>query len=221
MADVADYTQMWGGVFAPPRVGDEDRGVILLDDEAPGGRDDKSFKRNEHARGLTSHESFKDRRAFARFASEGLAASPRGLYVQGSRRLGHPGFRGMVTSSREGRPAIDSVVWDDRPPHFAASSPNEHAHLYVNPEARGPALFQKKPAYAWPADAFRGGPAGFEGLPVRDALEVTKAVVFVIIAVLVAMWLMVSSAEKRLKQELECALQAVLTASRESARAAA
>ena len=68
-------------------------------------------------------------------------------YLRGSRALGHPGFRGMVTSRRGRRAAVDGVAWDNRPPHFAPGSPNSLAHLYLDPAARGPALFSKDPVF--------------------------------------------------------------------------
>ena len=87
---------------------------------------------------------------------EGFAAGPSGrlfeeqagdAYLRGSRALGHPGFRGMVTSRRGRRAAVDGVAWDNRPPHFAPGSPNSLAHLYLDPAARGPALFSKDPVF--------------------------------------------------------------------------
>ena len=119
----------------------------------------------------------------------------------------------MVTSSRRGRPAVDDIGWDARPPHFAPDAPNEYAHLFVSPAARGPALFREDPTYPGleQVDAFRGG-AGPGGLVGRDVLEILKTVVFVALVVLVAAWLMIAGAEKRLRCELKCAvLEALAT----------
>jgi len=255
MADESDYTKMWSGVFTPPRIGDDDRGIYLLDDESSVGRNNSGaafydsttrvLYEDAHPRarpsrppygagrasiqvGPTFSERHHDlRRGSAQFAGEGfVGGSPdeRAAYIQGSRVLGHPGPRGMVTSSREGRPAIDGVMWDNRPPHFAPDSPNEYAHLYIDPEARGPALFSKDPTYPGfhQVDRFIGEANGVNTtnnangptcrtITLRDSLEIVKTVMFVILVILVAMCLMVtnsvSRAEKRINRELKLALQ--------------
>lgn len=139
-------------------------------------------------------------------------------YTRGSRRLGHPGPRGMVTSSREGRAAVDDVVWDNRPPHFAPDTPNEYAHLYVDPAARGPPLFWSVPGYPGfrQVDRF-GGPGAPARCPDRAALELLKVVLFFVVVVLLAMWIIAAGSEKmRLgrQHELVCALRAALAAPR-------
>jgi hypothetical protein len=253
MADESDYTQMWSGVFTPPRIGDDDRGVYLLDDETSVGRNGKIYDEctrvlydDAHPRthpggqrypgpygggrasdrvgpGFPEREAAARRRG-ARYAGEGFSAGPdateRALYAQGSRALGHPGPRGMVTSSREGRRAIDNAVWDNRPPHFADDTPNEFAHLYIDPSARGPPLFSKNPTYPGfrQVDRFGSSPAGSGALTPRDtntiSVEIVKVVLFIIIVVLAAMWLMVSSAEKRIGREVECALREAMLSRR-------
>lgn len=154
------------------------------------------------------------RRSGARFAGEGFAPGPsedeERRYAQGSRRLGHPGPRGMVTSSREGRPAVDDIMWDNRPPHYAPDTPNEYAHLYVDPAARGPALFRKDTTYPGfrQVDHFSTPRNG----QLSDTLEIVKIVIFVIVIVLAAMALMTSHTEKRLNRELKCALREAMAA---------
>ena len=264
MADPSDYTQMWCGVFTPPRTGDDDRGVYLLDDETSVGRNGKIYDEctrvlydDAHPRthpggqrypgpygggrasdrvgpGFPEREAAA-RRAEARYAGEGFSgsgpvgsvntsAADRSLYTQGSRSLGHPGPRGMVTSSREGRRAIDNAVWDNRPPHFADDTPNEFAHLYIDPAARGPPLFTKNPTHPGfrQVDRFGASPSGSGGLSPANSLEVIKIVLFVIVVVLMAMWLMVSGSEKRIAREVECALaMAAIRQERESRAAPA
>jgi hypothetical protein len=228
MADQYDYTQMWSGVFTPPQIGDENRGVYLLDEEivsselnvpknnnhvdgASAGRGGKIY--DESTRGLFGGAARpKSRCAPGRLEGfhgpGGPSAADRSLYFQGSRRLGNPGPRGMVTSSREGRRAVDSVVWDNRPPHFADGTANEYAHLYIDPAARGPPLFTKNTTYPGfrQVDRFGSTPSGAGGAPPADSLEVIKLVLFVVVAVLLAMWLMVNGSEKRIAREVECAL---------------
>lgn len=262
MADESDYTQMWSGVFTPPRIGDDDRGIYLLDDETSVSAKRRNGKvYDECTRGLIVNDNaahprthpagqrypgpygggrasdrvglgFPEREVAARrrgsrYAGEGFNPGPdateRALYAQGSRALGNPGPRGMVTSSREGRRAIDNAVWDNRPPHFADDTPNEFAHLYIDPSARGPPLFSKNPTY--PAfrqvDRFGGSPAGSGALTPCDtntiSVEIVKVVFFIIIVVLAAMCClqqMVSSAEKRIGREVECALREAMLSRR-------
>jgi hypothetical protein len=256
MADPSDYTQMWSGVFTPPRIGDHDRGIYLLDDEASVGRNTKIYDDctrvlyddahpRTHPGGQRSPGPYgagrasdrvgptydereaAARRASARFAGEGFSGSAppsrgdRRRYIEGSRRLGHPGPRGMVTSGREGRPAIDNAVWDNRPPHFADDTPNEYAHLYIAPEARGPALFRKNTAYPGfrQVDRFGASPGGGAGIAVGDTLEIVKVVVFIVIVILVVMCglqQMISGAEKRIERTLECRLLTQVSALREA-----
>lgn len=216
MADESDYTKMWSGVFTPPRVGDDDRGVYLLDDEASVGRNGKIYD------GCTRALYYDDDDAHPRTYPGGqrrpgpdaVTLQERAAYTQGSRVLGHPGPRGMVASSREGRRAVDNAVWDSRPPHFADDTPNALAHLYVDPAARGPPLFSKDPTYPGfrQVDRFGSSPAGsgYGGLTPRDTLEVVKVVLFFIIVALAAMWLMVDSAEKRIGREVVCALRVAM-----------
>lgn len=253
MADESDYTRMWSGVFTPPRIGDEDRGIYLLDDETSVGRNSELYDEETrilydeaHPRTHPGGQRYPGpygggrasdrngptlgerqavlRRDSARFAGEGFAGGPDGLgpspaeraqYIQGSRSLGHPGPRGMVTSIREGRPAIDGIMWDERPPHYAPDTGNEYAHLYIDPEARGPALFYKDTTYPGfqQVDHFGGSARGARGgSPWRDPAMAVNAVIFVILLVLVAMWLIVSTsvdrAEKRFARELKYALRA-------------
>ena len=232
MADPSDYTQMWGGVFTPPRIGDDDRGVYLLDDETSVGRNGKIY--DECTRGHIVHDNAAHLRTHPggqRYPGpgfpEGFSAGPdareRALYAQGSRSLGRPGPRGMVTSSREGRRAIDNAVWDNRPPHFADDTPNELAHLYIDPSARGPPLFSKNPTYPGfrQVDRFGSSPAGSGELTPRGtntiSVEIVQVVLFIIIAVLAAMCClqqMVSSAEKRIGREVECALREAMLSRR-------
>lgn len=215
MADEHDYTQMWSGVFTPPQIGDDDRGLHLLDEadyyEAPA---NQRFGRNGTREGFDSGGS-----------------SQAAFYTQGSRVLGHPGPRGAVTSSRAGRAAIDSIDWDNRPPHYAADTPNKYAHLYIDPTAQGPALAFRHPAYPHfrQVDRFGvsgagstsagGGGAGGGGAENTGAggggaqcscgqtavsVETMKAILFVIVVVLVAMCFAqqaVANAEKRIARE--------------------
>ena len=253
MADEFDYTRMWSGTFTPPRIGDDDRGIYLLDDETSVGRNGRIYDEctrvlydDAHPRthpggqrypgpygggrasdrvgpGFPEREAAARRRG-ARHAGEGFSVGPdaaeRALYVQGSRAFGHPGPRGMVTSGREGRRAIDNAVWDDRPPHFAGDTPNEFAHLFIDPEARGPPLFSKDPTYPMfrQADRFGSSPADSGGaLAPRDTLEIVKIVLFIVIVVLAAMSCLqqtVSSAEKRIGRGLECALREAMMSPR-------
>lgn len=163
-----------------------------------------------------------NRRASAQFAGEGFASGPgvpengvtpeeQDLYIRGGRGLGHPGPRGMVTSARDGRPAVDDIMWDNRPPHYAADTPNEYAHLYIDPGARGPPLFRKDTTYPsfQQVDRFSGTRSG---PPLSDTLEIVKIVIFIIVIVLVAMTMMASNTEKRLGRELKCALREALSA---------
>jgi hypothetical protein len=257
MADESDYTKMWSGVFTPPRIGDDDRGIYLLDDEESVGRNTGIYDESTrllydeaHPRtylggqrypgpygggrasdkiGPTLDERRRaDRRRNARFAGEGFSPSPgehsrqfeqdRDLYIKGSRRLGHPGFRGMITSSREGRPAVDDVVWDNRPPHYADDTPNKYAHLYIDPTARGPPLFRKDTTYPGfrQVDKFSKGPGGRLAFSLKDSLAIVRAVLFIVIILLVATWLMVnysvSRSEKRLGKELESAIKEAISA---------
>ncbi len=131
MADEYDYAGGWKGVFVPTEVNDE-FGVSILDD--PAARRDKRGRRDWLG------DAGADR--VDRF----LGGPGRALddeYVRGSRQLGHPGFRGQVTSSRRGRAAIDASGWDNRPPHYAPSSGNDYAHLSV--DDRGPPLSTREP----------------------------------------------------------------------------
>jgi hypothetical protein len=228
MADESDYTQMWGGVFTPPRIGD-DRGVYLLDDETS-----VTAKRrggtiyDECTRGLFMHDNATHSHAHPNgqyavgegFSAVSPGATEKTLYAQGSRSLGNPSPRGMVASSREGRRAIDNVVWDNRPPHFADDTSNEFAHLYIDPGARGAPLFLKNPTYPGfrQVDRFGGLPAGSGSPTPRDdntiSVEIVKIVLFIIAVVLAAMWLMVSSAEKRIGREVECALREAMLSRR-------
>lgn len=246
MADEHDYTKMWSGTFTPPRIGDDDRGIYLLDDEISVGRDPddddftipdrctRSLYETAHPRSYPGGQRYpgpygggraSDRvgptpaeRKLARMregfsggsADRCISREDRDLYTQGSRRLGHPGPRGMVTSSREGRPAIDGVVWDNRPPHYAPDTANEDAHLYVDEDARGPALFSKDTTYPGfrQVDHFAG--AAPTGLSQTTAVEIIKIIVVVISLILVAMWLAmnqtVRSLEKRMDWKIDQAL---------------
>jgi len=187
MADPYDYTQMWSGVYTPTRVGDEGRGVYLLDDEPPGGA------------GCADSDGYRSRESF-----DG-GGSPRALYARGSRRLGHPG---EVTSRREGRRAVDGVAWDNHPPHFADDTPNKFAHLSV-PTPRPPPTTVKNTVYPGfvQTDGFAPGPASGPGpAPGPDTAEVIKIVLLMLAVVLLAMWIMVSGAENRIALRMELAL---------------
>lgn len=99
---------------------------------------------------------------------ETFAGGP-AAYAAGSRALGHPGPRGMVTSYRGARQAIDGVDWDDRPYRYAPESPNEWAHLFIPEAARGPPLYWALPSsYLGPlpqipqVDRFSAGGGGFD-----------------------------------------------------------
>lgn len=233
MADEYDYTSMWSGVYTPPR-NDDDHGVYLLDDESSIGRDNGYPIRDEglsllydgdvHPRTHPGGQRYPGPFGAGR-ASDRVGPTPderhraerfgAAKYTQGSRALGHPGFRGMVTSGREGRPAVDDVAWDDRPPHYADDTPNKHAHLYVDPEARGPPLFQKDTTYPGfrQVDAFSGKPSSGK-MSIRDSVEIIKTVIFFVIILLVALWLAVnsavSSAEKRILERVNCAVREAL-----------
>lgn len=162
------------------------------------------------------------RRASARFAGEGFRgggpdgpdafdgpgrgpdADERARYVRGSRALGHPGPRGMVTSARGARQAVDDVVWDNRPLHYADGTGNEFAHLFIDPAARGPPLYRRDltfPGFGQ-VDHFGNRAAGGMG-----EAQVIKVVLFFIVVVLAATWLMIAGAEKRVGREVRRALR--------------
>ncbi len=136
-------------------------------------------------------------------------------YVQGSRRLGHPG---KVTSTRAGRSAVDDILWDPRPPHYAADAPNEHSHIYLDPETRGPALYSAgrsigdfggaapvDPAQTRPTDHFRGHAApSCRCSTMYWSVEIILLVV--IVAVFVAMCL-VDAVGRRIGREVEKVLR--------------
>ena len=81
------------------------------------------------------------------------------------------------------------------------------------------------PGGAYPPDVlWRGGPSGgvggTGGLNIRDTLGVVQMVIFIIIVILTAMWLMVSSAEKRIMRNIEATLvKAMLQSSPQAANA--
>ncbi len=226
MADESDYTQMWGGVFASPPGGDGG-GVYVLDDEGSVGRNSKIYDTCTRALYEEAHPRNHSSRRYPGPFGAGRASDRVGPalderdeerredfaggsaeYVRGSRALGTPGFRGL-TSARGGRRAVDQVMWDNRPAHYAPGTSNAQAHLYVEPEARGePRYHPSLPGYPGRlarVDRFEPGSGGAP-MSAHDICEVVKVVLFFVIVVLAAMWVMVSSAEKRMGRELELAL---------------
>ncbi len=161
------------------------------------------------------------------------SAASRRWYARGNRALGHPGPRGMVTSYRGGRPAIDGIDFDNRPYHYNPEAPNEYAHLYVDPAARGPPLFSEVPSsYLGPnpqipqVDHFvpfaglgaaagktaAGGAVGAAPLPgspgedppwATDPLYLYKVAFVFIAVILLATWVMVSQSERRLDKKID------------------
>lgn len=165
MADEYDSLRSRAGVFVLPDAGLDD-GVSLLDDVRSMPRDggswaespctrvmyDDSHPRNTpggrrypgpYGGGRATDKVGPDFREMESFRTGGPSAYD-DLYARGDRRLGHPGFRGQITSARGGRPAIENVAWDNRPPHYSDESGNDYAHLV--PADRGPPLFFKGPS---------------------------------------------------------------------------
>jgi hypothetical protein len=152
---------------------------------------------------------------------EGFHGGPEDdMYARGSVVHGRPGFRGL-TSSREQRPAIDNIMWDPRPPHYNSSHPahgNAQLHLEHpdNPGVPPVPGFKDSAAAASPAVPAAGVDWNrIERLvsgkdDSASTLEIIKVVLFVVIVVLLAMWVMVKSSEKALARELECALREAL-----------
>ena len=234
MADESDYTQMWAGVFTPPP---NDEGVYILDDERSVGRNTKIYDKctrvlyeDAHPRtypggqrypgpyggGRASDRigpTFDERRESIR-RREKFSGSSRDKYIQGSRRQGHPGFRGMVTSGRDARGAVDNVTWDNRPPHYAPDTPAYYAHLSIDPKARGEPLFRAAAGYPnFPqVDKFRASGASGQ-CPHKCGfapLEIAKFVLLFVLVILLATWLVVSGAEKRIRLEIEAAIRAAI-----------
>lgn len=176
MADEADYTQMWSGVYtSPPPSGDQ--GLYLLEEE----------ENRPHTKAQKA-------------------------YAQGSRRLGHSG---KVTSARAGRSAVDDILWDPRPLHYAADAPNQYSHIYLDPGARGPALFDAARSIDhFGADPAQIRPIDYSAPRCRCAGSVcstipwsTETIILVVIlAVFVAMCL-VEAAGRRIGREVEAVLQ--------------
>ncbi len=164
MADEADYTQMWSGVYtAPPTSGD----YIALP--------------------TSSDEGF-----YLRDGEESPHFAAQKAYAQGSRRLDHSG---KVTSARAGRSAVD----DD--PHYATDAPNQHSHMYLNPEARGPALYNA----ARPIDHFGGhSPPRCRCSTTFWSVEII--ILVVVVAVFVATCL-VDAVGRRIGREVETILR--------------
>lgn len=123
-------------------------------------------------------------------------ADRRAKYVRGDTDVGYPGFRGL-SSSREGRPAIDEAMWDPRPPHFNPNAGNREGHLYIEPRADAP-RFWGLPEAGWPRSEGFGGPkkGGFSGDPIE--IHPLWVVLLVIVVVLVAMYTMLRQFEKRI-----------------------
>ena len=167
MADL-DYTS-GSDTFVPPRIGDDTYGSIHL------------------CSNNAAQESF----------SAGPTQRDANMYMQGSRRLGHPGIRGMVTSSREQRPAIEAVAADNRPPHYAPNAPNEYAHLYIDPKAQGPVLYQKP----LQTDRFVGGGADAGG-----GVQISPIIIILSIVIVIALWAFNVSLEHRLMNDMRLLL---------------
>jgi len=139
----------------------------------------------------------------------------RARYIRGDPEVGHPGFRGL-TSARGGRADVDSVMWDPRPPHFHPQAANHEAHLYIDSEARGPPLFGPR----WPpaplVERFSGGGAGGESGLI--GLRKFEVVLFFIVIVLIAVYVMLRRSEKRQLAEMRELLAETLAAVREGRR---
>lgn len=148
----------------------------------------------------------------------GPSPEERRRYAQGSRTLGRPGPRGMVTSYRGERQAVDGVDWDPRPYRYAPESPNAWAHLSIPPAAQGPPLYSDAPAsYLGPppqvpqVDRFQepSGPAPPDLWPQgpppweTDPLYLYKAAFVFIAVILLATWAIVSSSQRALERRLD------------------
>jgi len=204
MADEYDYALQWPGTYVAPRPVDD--GISILEDEKSVGRNTRIYDEatrvlydDVHPRnspggrrypgpyggGRASDRvgpSLEERERFA--ARHDVTPAEHARYVRGSRELGHPGPRGMVTSSRRARAAVDGVDWDDRPPHYAPEAPNEYAHLYVDPAARGPALTRRDLVYPGfrQVDKFGAAPAA----PLAPRFDLRDFVLFFIIVTVIA-----------------------------------
>lgn len=194
MADESDYTQMWSGVFTPPRIGDDDGGVYLLEEAAaqPPRREKATAAGDRHLAEGFQNPAAGGGRGYAR-------------YAQGSSAYGRPGFRG-VTSSRAQRRAVDDVAWDNRPLHFAPGAGAEHAHLHHDPRARGPPLFVKHPGGTDlpQIDKFSGSPpaAGKAAIAGLNPAEAVRLILLATLVVLAGLILSRQAAEQRERREI-------------------
>ncbi|GFR88316.1 hypothetical protein ElyMa_002514300 [Elysia marginata] len=196
MADEFDYTKMWSGVFTPPRTSDDDRGVYLLDGPlTPGSAQRRSM--------LTSYDE--STRALYDDSAYSESLQRPGVYSDG--RLGAPGFAPLERGA-------------------GSTSHRLRRRQYANKEGFGEdaAVFQRRDTchalegVRPPPDLRQSNNNGFgflegersltKSLTPRDTLEVVKVVLLIILLLLVAMWLMVANAEKR----IGCALYEKLLA---------
>lgn len=141
-------------------------------------------------------------------------------YAAGNRGVGRPGFR-STTSSRVDRAAVDYIGWDNRPPHYSPWTDNEDAHLFLNPAWKGGPVpgMGVTPGEAREAqrifETMQGGKAA---KPVKkekarakpgwaQSVSMMNLVIFVIIVVLLAIWLVINGAIGRLRESILCSLR--------------
>lgn len=133
-----------------------------------------------------------------------------------------------LKSARWNRPPIDDIVWDERPRSFRPNSSNLHAELFIPPQLRpwggGPSPYLAYPTYS-PAravsviDGFTGDPngaatgssgGGISAKSIEVGLQMVKVVLFLVIVILLAMWMVVQMQSSNLRQ---CIREAVSAAS--------
>jgi hypothetical protein len=231
---VSDYAYSYSDVFQSP---DPDGGGIYTLEEA--GRETDPLSRtdirNRYAYDLRMRGNGPTKSSAPRTRGRAEKFSPN-EYARGNNNE-YPGSSTALRSERWNRPAIDNVMWDERPRSFRPNSSNLHAELFIPPELRpwgdGPSPYMAYPTYS-PShavsviDRFSGGKepenstcaesvcqahnhAALTPKTFELGLQMVKVVLFIVLIVLLSMWMIMSITTSR-KADLRQAIQEALAA---------
>ena len=140
-------------------------------------------------------------------------------------------------SQRYGRPALDDAMWDERPRSFRPNSSNQYAQLFVPPQlhdsrylawpvyspSHAVSVINREPFAAQSCDAVPvAAPAGgsrresnaITAKTLEVGLQMVKVVLFLVIIILLAMWLVMSSLGAKRDVDLKRIIEEAIAASK-------
>jgi hypothetical protein len=167
-----DYTKSSSGEY---EIFESDPGgVTILDDDKSVLSLDPQLGEDLHPRNQGIHKRHKF--AIGAGRREGFD-QPRENFNGGRTGYNIPS-KYRVNSIREGRDGLTLSDYDPRPPHYNPNSPNDTAHLYIDPRMRGTPT----------REGFESQSTDF-GILNNLSIDILKVVMLFILIVVIAVWI--------------------------------